>query len=272
MIIPLRNPHYGSSWVEAHSVYFSLSLSLEREQGGSIMRRKYFFRARIHARSESRDWNTREISWLRLLVQGYARLFVLVSLLLSPRARFFFFHYVTTERSISISRLGCVFGFSGEMERQTTFPTTNAKRNAKNWAHFEMRARVRNRILSSLSFSGIDRLRRAIRFRISSNFVRIVGKYKGKRNGRGMAIELTRPSLAHTHIHRDILTRFPWHTNHVAVKEKERDKERGSEIVGPRRVTFKSTSADVGFLPVPRYPARLSARQFNEMFERHAKQ
>lgn len=108
--------------------------------------------------------------------------------------------------------------------------------------------------------------------RSSSNFVRIVGKYKGKRNGRGMAIELTRPSLAHTHIHRDILTRFPWHTNHVAVKEKERDKERGSEIVGPRRVTFKSTSADVGFLPVPRYPARLSARQFNEMFERHAKQ
>lgn len=92
MIIPLRNPHYGSSWVEAHSVYFSLSLSLEREQGGSIMRRKYFFRARIHARSESRDWNTREISSLRLLlIQGYARLFVLVSLLLSPRARFFFF-------------------------------------------------------------------------------------------------------------------------------------------------------------------------------------
>lgn len=45
--------------------------------------------------------------------------------------------------------------------------------------------------------------------RSSSNFVRIVGKYKGKRNGRGMAIELTRPSLAHTHIHRDILTRFP---------------------------------------------------------------
>lgn len=27
----------------------------------------------------------------------------------------------------------------------------------------------------------------------------------------------------------------------------------GSEIVGPRRVTFKSTSADVGFLAVPRY-------------------
>lgn len=132
MIIPLRNPHYGSSWVEAHSVYFFLSLSLEREQGGSIMRRKYFFRARIHARSESRDWNTREISSLRLLlIQSYARLFVLVSLLLSPRARFFFFHYVTTERSISISRLGCVFGFSGEMERQTTFPTTNAKRNAR---------------------------------------------------------------------------------------------------------------------------------------------
>lgn len=114
MIIPLRNPHYGSSWVEAHSVYFFLSLSLEREQGGSIMRRKYFFRARIHARSESRDWNTREISSLRLLlIQGYARLFVLVSLLLSPRARFFFFHYVTTERSISISRLGCVFGWNG---------------------------------------------------------------------------------------------------------------------------------------------------------------
>ena len=151
-------------------------------------------------------------------------------------------------------------------------PNNECETKRENWAHFEMRARVKNRILSSLSFSGIDRLRRAIRFRISSNFVRIVGKYKGKRNGRGMAIELTRPSLAHTHIHRDILTRFPWHTNHVAVKEKERDKERGSEIVGPRRVTFKSTSADVGFLPVPRYPARLSARQFNEMFERHAKQ
>ena len=30
MIIPLRNPHYGSSWVEAHSVYFSLSLSRKR--------------------------------------------------------------------------------------------------------------------------------------------------------------------------------------------------------------------------------------------------
>lgn len=170
MIIPLRNPHYGSSWVEAHSVYFFLSLSLEREQGGSIMRRKYFFRARIHARSESRDWNTREISSLRLLlIQGYARLFVLVSLLLSPRARFFFFHYVTTERSISISRLGCVFGWNGTAN---DVPNNECETKRENWAHFEMRARVRNRILSSLSFPGIDRLRRAIRFRISSNFVR----------------------------------------------------------------------------------------------------
>lgn len=252
-------------------LFFSLSLSWKRARW--IDNETEIFFSRSNPREK---WITR-LKYTGNIIVTTARPRLCSSLCtrLSPSlssCTVFFFHYVTTERSISISRLGCVFGFSGEMERQTTFPTTNAKRNAKNWAHFEMRARVRNRILSSLSFSGIDRLRRAIRFRISSNFVRIVGKYKGKRNGRGMAIELTRPSLAHTHIHRDILTRFPWHTNHVAVKEKERDKERGSEIVGPRRVTFKSTSADVGFLPVPRYPARLSARQFNEMFERHAKQ
>lgn len=242
------------------------------------MRRKYFFRARIHARSESRDWNTREISSLRLLlIQGYARLFVLVSLLLSPRARFFFFslrNNGTIDIDIASRMRLRILGWNGTAndipnnECETKREELGAFRNAC--------TRTKSNLILSLvpwnrSSSKSDSFSDFFEFR-SFVSLRIVGKYKGKRNGRGMAIELTRPSLAHTHIHRDILTRFPWHTNHVAVKEKERDKERGSEIVGPRRVTFKSTSADVGFLPVPRYPARLSARQFNEMFERHAKQ
>lgn len=70
--------------------------------------------------------------------------------------------------------------------------------------------------------SEIDRLYDSMLGSLRSSFVR---KYKGKRNGR--AIELTRPSLAHTHTHtetfsrvfRDILITF-------SVKEKERDKER----------------------------------------------
>lgn len=66
--------------------------------------------------------------------------------------------------------------------------------------------------------SEIDRLYDSTLGSLRSSFVR---KYKGKRNGR--AIELTRPSLAHTEtfsrVFRDILITF-------SVKEKERDKER----------------------------------------------
>lgn len=272
MIIPLRNPHYGSSWVEAHSVYFSLSLSRKRARW--IDNETEIFFSRSNPREK---WITRLKYTGNIIVTtaAHPRLCSSLCTRLSPSLSSctVFFFSLRNNGTIDIdiaSRMRLrILGWNGTAN---DVPNNECETKRENWAHFEMRARVRNRILSSLSFPGIDRLRRAIRFRISSNFVRIVGKYKGKRNGRGMAIELTRPSLAHTHIHRDILTRFPWHTNHVAVKEKERDKERGSEIVGPRRVTFKSTSADVGFLPVPRYPARLSARQFNEMFERHAKQ
>lgn len=263
MIIPLRNPHYGSSWVEAHSVYFSLSLSRKRARW--IDNETEIFFSRSNPREK---WITRLKYTGNIIVTtaAHPRLCSSLCTRLSPSLSSctVFFFSLRNNGTIDIdiaSRMRLrILGWNGTAndvpnnECETKREELGAFRNA-------CTRTKSNLILSLVPWN-----------RSSSNFVRIVGKYKGKRNGRGMAIELTRPSLAHTHIHRDILTRFPWHTNHVAVKEKERDKERGSEIVGPRRVTFKSTSADVGFLPVPRYPARLSARQFNEMFERHAKQ
>lgn len=132
MIIPLRNPHYGSSWIEAHSVYFSLSLS--RKRGRWIDNETEIFFSRSNPREK---WITRLKYTGNIIVTTAARprlcssLCTRLSPSLSSCTVFFFFPYVTTERSISISRLGCVFGFSGEMERQTTFPTTNAKRNAR---------------------------------------------------------------------------------------------------------------------------------------------
>lgn len=54
---------------------------------------------------------------------------------------------------------------------------------------FEMRTRVRarNRIASYFSYSSFPEiLEKRVRFgSVRSNFARIVGKYKGKRNGRG---------------------------------------------------------------------------------------
>lgn len=260
MIIPLRNPHYGSSWVEAHSVYFSLSLSRKRARW--IDNETEIFFSRSNPREK---WITRLKYTGNIIVTtaAHPRLCSSLCTRLSPSLSSctVFFFSLRNNGTIDIdiaSRMCLRMKWNGKRRSQQRMRNETRELGAFRNACTRKKS---NLILSLVPWN-----------RSSSNFVRIVGKYKGKRNGRGMAIELTRPSLAHTHIHRDILTRFPWHTNHVAVKEKERDKERGSEIVGPRRVTFKSTSADVGFLPVPRYPARLSARQFNEMFERHAKQ
>lgn len=155
MIIPLRNPHYGSSWVEAHSVYFSLSLSRKRARW--IDNETEIFFSRSNPREK---WITR-LKYTGNIIVTTARPRLCSSLCtrLSPSlssCTVFFFHYVTTERSISISRLGCVFGWNGTAN---DVPNNECETKRENWAHFEMRARVRNRILSSLSFPGIDRLR-----------------------------------------------------------------------------------------------------------------
>ena len=76
--------------------------------------------------------------------------------------------------------------------------------------------------------------------------------YRRETGGESL-IQSTRSSLVHRHsrevwIFDDILIVFS-----TKEKEREREREKRSEIVGPRRVTFKSTtSADVGFLAVPR--------------------
>lgn len=248
MIIPLRSPHYGSSWVEAHSVYFSLSLSLEREQGGSIMRRKYFFRARIHARSESRDWNTREISSLRLLRPRLcSSLCTRLSPSLSSCTVFFFSLRNNGTIDIDIASRMCLrMKWNGKRRSQQRMRNETRELGAFRNACTRKKS---NFILSLVPWN-----------RSSSNFVRIVGKYKGKRNGRGMAIELTRPSLAHTYtetfsrVFRDILITLPW-------KRKREIKREGAKLLAHDELPLKVlplTSASCLFPAIPHVCQRAS--------------